>query len=175
MPYGGSKKYVFGKCKVLISQKSSYSTKTLYAKFELVLRGVRMGANSLKFWKYYGGQKMQLLIFFRFGVREFRLDERIPNQVSKLKLITFDPLLVKKTKHWQNSPICQISTVFRRKGVKYCTISILRPIWNSLILAKLSEPNMKEIEKFIFWPPIVQSFNELASKLSPDRSNSNFV
>ena len=42
-------------------------------------------ANRLKFWKYYRGQKINFSIFFHFGIRQFRLDERIPYLVSKLK------------------------------------------------------------------------------------------
>ena len=77
---------IFGKCKVVMSQKLPYGTKTLYTKFELDLWGVRIRAKSLKFWKFYRGQKIKFSIFFNFGVRKMRQDERIPNLVSKLKL-----------------------------------------------------------------------------------------
>ena len=70
---------------MLISPNLSYSTKTLYTKFKLDLSGIRMGDNSLKFVKYYRGQKTKFTISFHFAVRKFRLDERIPNLVSILK------------------------------------------------------------------------------------------
>ena len=47
--YGGVKNTFFGKCEVVMPQKLSYGTKTLYAKFELDLCGVRIRAKSLKF------------------------------------------------------------------------------------------------------------------------------
>ena len=139
-----------------MSQKSPNVTKILYTKFELDLWGVRMGANLLKVWKYYRGPTNKVLIVFNFGVRTFRLDERIPNLILKLKSdnIWLPPLLAKKlsktVKNWQNSQIWQISTVFEHKRVS----SVVRfqfwgQIWNHLILAKLSEPKWKKIDIFL--------------------------
>ena len=51
---------------MLIAQKSPYGTKTLYTKFELELSGVRMRANSLKFWKYYRVSKNKVVNVLSF-------------------------------------------------------------------------------------------------------------
>ena len=67
-----------------MSQKSLYGTKTLYAKFELDLRG-EDGREFVQVLEILQGAKNKFSFFIHFGVRKFRHDERIPNLVSKLK------------------------------------------------------------------------------------------
>ena len=166
---GWIEKHFFGTCNVLLYKKSSYDTKTLYTKFELGLWGVRMGAKSLKFWKYCRGQKNKIFIFLSFwgqkdspGWEDFK---------SGLKIVIGQYLTPFSVKTQSKSgkfgyfvSFDSFDSLFAKKGVKCHPISILRQdLESSHPNETFWPPNESKLEKIILAPySISKTFNDLA-------------
>ena len=122
-----------GKCKVLMSQKLSDDTKTLYTKFQLDLWGVRIRAKSLKYWKCYRGAKKEYFQFsLMLGSERCTRMRRFQIWFQNWNRTIFNRLFGQKTvETWQIWQFCQFLSVFdsylAKRGVQCHPISILRP------------------------------------------------
>ena len=145
---GWTEKHFFGKCRVLMSQKLPYGTKTLHTKFELDLWGVGWAQKRWSFGDTIGGGK-KVSIFTHFEVRKFRHDERLPNLVLKLKSDIILPLFrqQKTVEIWQIWLFCHFLpflTVFGpKRGLNVIRVQFWDQIWYPVILAKLPDLKMK--------------------------------
>ena len=143
-----------------MSQKLHYGTKTLCTKFELNLWGVRMGAKSLKLWKYYRGARNSFQFSFILGLESFaRLKAfQMGSQNSNQK--AFNPLFGQKNgRNLANLATLPVFDHFwqflAKKEVKCYPILILRPYLECSHSGETFCPKNERKLNFIFWPATV--------------------
>ena len=106
----------------------------------------------LKFWNYYGVQKIIFLFSFQSGVSWMRLYARIPNPVSQLKSDNIWPFFAKEQSKLLNSGILTVFDSFlAKKGST--SISILRPDLESLHQGTSNCPQIERKIKTLFFGP----------------------
>ena len=142
-----------------MSKKSPYGTKTLYAKFELYLWGVRMGGNSLKFWKYYRGAKNKVLYFLSFWCQ--KVSPVWEDSKSGPKLESDNILPPFRPNNCRNLAILAILPVFDRfrqffgqNGGQMLSDFTFETTFGILLSRQNFLPTQwKKIENVIFWSP----------------------
>ena len=143
-----------------------------YTKFEQDLWGARMGAKSLKFWKYYREAKNNVSNFLSFWGQKVSPGWEDPKSSLKIEIGQYlNPFSAKKRPNLANLAILPVFDRFKQflgangEGVKFIRFQFWGQIWNPLIRTNLSDPKLKENWNLYFLSPY--SISKTSTNLRP--------